>query len=171
MTFPWGKYTSNANGGAPSYVADGADEFTSSGWTSEGFQSGSSGTNWIQVTLPSLAVCKDAAVIGYPGCSHMPTGTNNAWVKASVDGSNWVDAARWTTHPGCLGAYCCVAADGGDLGITKVSNDYDTYKIVLYDWVTNTPFQHWRVGGDEWTNDHVVAAGLEPMKSTSQRLC
>ena len=154
--FTWGKASNDGNGGTPSQVADGKDEFTSSGWQSEGFQSGASGKNWIQVTLPAPATCKDAAVIGYPGGSHMPTGTNNAKIWASADGSNWVVAAQWTKHPGCQTSYCTVSSEGSDFGITKLTSNYDTYKIDFSSSVASSKYQYWRVGGESWTNNHLL---------------
>merc|ERR1712048_452631 len=110
----------------------------------------------IQVQLPGAFKCTDSAVIGYPGGSHMPQGTNGAWIKASNDGSNWVTAATWTTHPGCSVSLCCVANDGSDMGYNKIAGDYDNYKIEFSNSVKETAYSYWRVGGNSHTNNYLL---------------
>ncbi len=141
-------------------IADATDRTTSTGWPSYGYQgsvSGSDGDYYVQVELPAPAACFDSAVISYPGGAHMPSAAQGAvsYIKASKDGSTWVDVASWTVHPGSADHAFLSAHESSNFKYSYVLQRMDTYGILLKR--DGQDYTYWRLGGSgKWENPNLL---------------
>lgn len=79
---------------------------------------------WIQVELPKAQHCYTTAVVGYPS-SHEPVAkTNNAYIKASNDGSKWTTVLAWDYHRGGTTSFL-------HTNFLQAKASYDKYKMIL----------------------------------------
>ena len=103
---------------------------------------------WIQVALPQAVSCTHTAVIGWSG-SHMPSGSNGAYVQASADGTSgsWTTVGQWTNHPGASQAYIHL----GEYSVSDVDSRLTSDLGVTLSG-SNNAYKYWRVGGTGWTN-------------------
>ena len=122
---------------ALSYPAEESD------WSKAGIQICGTGSSsqivWIQVELPKAVSCSKTAII----TSHTNSWPqdNTAFVEASTDGSTWVTAATWNTHPGSTHPWIMSA----ESDYSTVSTDMSTFGIDLQN--SGDKFKYWRTGG------------------------
>ena len=105
---------------------------------------------WIQVELPSAVACTQTALIGWSS-SHSPN--NNAYVKASNDGTAWTEVARWSQHPGGPSGsdQAYLRSTWGSYSGGPLDAAMDTYGISLSG--SGTTYKYWRTGGDAGFNN------------------
>ena len=113
-----------------------------------------------------------AFFIGYPGRQH---DSDNNYIKASNDATNWTMMAEWKHHPaGGSGTNTSYAGSGagdedegyagGYLFYQEGAHCYSNTVNNVEKWIplrqTNTAYRYWRVGGSNWTskgNDRPVS--------------
>ena len=163
-TSSWWSFNSDARdaGGSFSNVVDEVDRTSTPGWPDYCMQTGfatTSSHNWFQVELPEAVACLDMAIIAYPGDNHMPTTDGGAYISASNDGSNWVTAAKWTTHPGSDNRAWLTAAQSSSYKYSTVIADMDAYGIRLVG-SAGVKYKYWRAGGHKWMNQNMLPCNV-----------
>ena len=167
-TYTWSESTTGGSGGSLSYIARQTDRFTTSNWHYHGRQHGGmgNGDSWMQVDLgaENAQVADFAFFIGYAGRAHA---SDNNYIKASNDGSNWTIMAQWKHHPaggsGTVATYAGGGAgdedegySGGYLWFQEGGHCYSNTVNNVEKWIplmhTNTAYRYWRVGGTNWSN-------------------
>lgn len=147
----WSTSSTLSEAGSPSLTADAFDSITSTNWPSYGYQhqasGGGDGDLWIGVDLGAgkAIVPTKTAAIGYPGGSHW---SNNNYVKASNDGTNYTTLATWASHPGnTTSSGYLIYNDSSNHRHSYVSKNIDTYGIPI---TTTTAYRYFRLGGTNW---------------------
>ena len=167
-TYTWSESTTGGSGGSLSYIARQTDRFTTANWHYHGRQHGGmgNGDSWMQVDLgaENAQVADFAFFIGYAGRAHA---SDNNYIKASNDGSNWTIMAQWKHHPaggsGTVATYAGGGAgdedegySGGYLWFQEGGHVYSNTVNNVEKWIplmhTTTAYRYWRVGGTNWSN-------------------
>ena len=167
-TMTWTESTSGGSGGSLSYIARANDRFTTENWSNHGRQHGGmgNGDSWMQVDLgaENAQIFDFSFVIGYPGRTH---DSDNNYIKASNDNSNWVTMAEWKHHPAggsgtntsAPGSGAGTVDDGypgGYLFFREGAHCYTNTRNNVEKWIplrkTTTAYRYWRVGGTNWSN-------------------
>lgn len=164
----WSESHSVNTGGQIKYLGFQSDRFTSANWGSHGRQQGGMSNGDANMTVDlgaeNAQVVDFAFAIGYPGRQHA---SDNNYIKASNDGSNWVTMAEWKHHPaggsGTNTSYAGGGAgdedegySGGYLFYREGGHCYSNTVNNVEKWIplrkTNTAYRYWRIGGDNWSN-------------------
>ena len=88
-----------------------------------------------------------------------PTTDGGAYISASNDGSNWVTAAKWTTHPGSENRAWLTAAQSSSYKYSTVIADMDAYGIRLVG-SAGVKYKYWRAGGHKWMNQNMLPCNV-----------
>ena len=168
MNMTWSESTNAGAGGNLSYIAQATDRFTTGDWHYHGRQHGGmgDGDSWMQVDLgaENEQVIDFAFAIGYPGRNHA---SNDNYIKASNNGSDWVTMAEWKHHPaGGSGTQTGYAGGGagdedegysiGYLCFQEGGHVYSNTVNNVEKWIplrnTTTAYRYWRIGGTNWSS-------------------
>lgn len=164
----WSESHSVNTGGQIKYLGFQSDRFTSANWGSHGRQQGGMSNGDANMTVDlgaeNAQVVDFAFAIGYPGRQHA---SDNNYIKASNDGSNWDIMAEWKHHPaggsGTNTSYAGGGAgdenegySGGYLWFQEGGHCYSNTVNNVEKWIplrqTNTAYRYWRIGGSNWSN-------------------
>ena len=149
--FSWSHSGGGGVAGDASYLADAVSRNTSSNWSDYGLQHADS-TGWIQVDLGAgnETSFHYTFAIGYPGGSHYAT---ENYVRASNDGSTWVDMAEWKYHNNDNTS----DSNAGYIYYDSGGHTYDNTINNIGKWHAikdRTAYRYWRIGGENFNTSN-----------------